>query len=501
MVSRPDSCPLWTVVVWDFELVHFQLVNKVISVCGARALRLETLSAVREIMLTDESSVALVFFERRDSAGDQALEVVGVLKQKGFKIIGFGEDTGTWPLGMRCQLLLAGVSCLLDTADRKFAEKLGRWLAHLLPAEAVRRAEETILTNGMEKLGIVGKTQAMVSIFARIHRVSSLSDLATLIIGETGTGKELLAHAIHRLDPKRCSGPFVGVNCAAISPALAESELFGHRRGAFTGAHQDRKGLIRSAERGVLFLDEISELDLSLQAKFLRVLQENRVLGVGEEREVSVDVRVIAASNRDLEQMVQLGKFRADLFHRLNVLSICIPPLRERPEDIVPLVEHFLRKCGPLARGVSLAVSPEFLEALAQVELPGNARQLENLIRWAVVNKDADIPLSLSDLPPELWRQFSGHIKSPSVQQQEVGRDERLRKPMMHLPRQDFPSYLLDFFDINAWNLSQTLQHCEKLLLEAALHLAHGNQSKTGRLLGITPRSVYNKVRRHGLRF
>src|SRR6185436_10192490 len=154
----------------------------------------------------------------------------------------------------------------------------------------------------------------------------------------------LLAKALSEMDPKRKQGPFVAVNCAAVQPTLLESEFFGHRRGSFTGAERDRKGLVRAAEGGVLFLDEISELEVGLQAKLLRVLQENRVLGVGEEREVAVSVRFIAATNRNLEQLVAEGKFRADLFHRLRVLLIHVPPLRDRPSELQLLVEHFLQK-------------------------------------------------------------------------------------------------------------------------------------------------------------
>ena len=196
----------------------------------------------------------------------------------------------------------------------------------------------------MKRLGSVGESQAMMAVFHTVLRVSPLSDMPVLITGETGTGKELLAHAIHQLDPKRCHGPFIALNCSALSPGLAESELFGHRRGAFTGADRERKGLIRAAEGGVLFLDEIGELDDALQAKLLRVLQENRVLGIGDDQEVAVNVRIIAATNRNLDAMVQQRTFRADLFHRLNVLAIHIPPLRERPADLKPLIEHFLEK-------------------------------------------------------------------------------------------------------------------------------------------------------------
>ena len=179
-------------------------------------------------------------------------------------------------------------------------------------------------------------------------------------------------------------GPSLQSTAVRSVPAWRRANFSVTAAAPFTGADRDRKGLIRSADGGVLFLDEIGELDDALQAKLLRVLQENRVLGVGEDREVSVSVRIIAATNRDLDAMVQQGKFRADLFHRLHVLSIHIPPLRERPADLKPLIEHFLQKYQFLKPAEPLSVAPDFIDALTQLELPGNARQLENLVRWAL---------------------------------------------------------------------------------------------------------------------
>jgi transcriptional regulator with GAF, ATPase, and Fis domain len=238
------------------------------------------------------------------SPDDIGLHIIRSLKRKGFRVISYEEGAQSWPLSVRCQILLVGSLWLLDSAQAEFAQELQRILAQLLRAEAERQSKEDRIKSMMKKLGIVGESQAIISVFRTILRVSSLSDLPILLMGETGTGKELLATAIHQLDPKRRNGPYVTLNCGAISPGLVESELFGHRRGAFSGADRDRKGLIRSAEGGVLFLDEIGELDDGLQAKLLRVLQEHRVLGVGEDREVPVDVRVIAATHRDLDEMV-----------------------------------------------------------------------------------------------------------------------------------------------------------------------------------------------------
>jgi transcriptional regulator with GAF, ATPase, and Fis domain len=349
----------------------------------------------------------------------------------------------------------------------------------------------------MKRLGIVGESEAMLAMFKKVLRAGALSDLPTLITGETGTGKELLAYAIHQLDPKRREGPFVAVNCGAISPGLAESELFGHRKGAFTGADRDRKGLIRSAHGGVLFLDEIGELSGDLQAKLLRVLQDNRILGVGDDQEVSIDFRVIAATNRDLERMVDQKEFRADLFHRLNVLTIHVCPLRERTADLRPLIKHFLAKYRSLMPSGTLPVNQDFVDALAQLELPGNVRQLENLVRRAVVDKMDDTPLGLSDLPIEIWQQLSTQEKGRQVQPALYPHDKEVASAGVQTLPMEFCSNFLQVLDLEGWNLAHALEYCERLLLEAALHQEHGNQSRAARLLGITPRSVYNKLLKH----
>jgi len=421
------------------------------------------------------------------------------LKRHGCSVIGYDDGAQAWPLRVRCQVLLAGASWVLDSTQAGFAEELRRLLEQLLQAEARRQEEEHRVKHVMQTLGSVGESPAMMAVFHTVLRISPLSDLPVLITGETGTGKGLLAHAIHQLDRKRCQGPFIALNCSALSPGLAESELFGHRRGAFTGADRDRKGLFRAAEGGVLFLDEIGELDNALQAKLLRVLQEHRVLGIGDDHEVAVNVRIIAATNRSLDAMVQQRTFRADLFHRLHVLAIHIPPLRERPADLKPLIEHFLEKYQGLRLTGALSADPEFIEALTQLQLPGNAREVENLVRWALVHKDNEAPLTLRDLPWDIWQQLSAQGRDPSGQAAPEDMEQAIPAPAPPAARQDLSASIVHLLDSNGWNLARALQDCERLFLEAALHKAHGNQSHMARLLGITPRSVYNKVHKHHL--
>jgi two-component system nitrogen regulation response regulator GlnG len=499
-IVRPlTSAPHWGVLMWDTRAPRLQRVHRIISASGARPCYIESVSVLSQVERSQHCHLAVVALGAYPTSDDLGLEAVRSLRRKGFQVICHEEGVQSWPLRIRCRVLLAGASWLLDSTRGEFAQALQRILAQALQAEAAKQHEEHYIKDVMRKLGSVGESPAITEVFRTAVRISRLSEVPLLITGETGTGKELLAHAVHQLDEKRRKGPFVALNCSAISPGLAESELFGHRRGAFTGAERDRKGLMRSAEGGVLFLDEISELDLGLQAKLLRVLQEHRVLGVGEDRETPVSMRVIAATNRDLQTMVRQGTFRADLLHRLNVLTIYIPPLRERPADLPPLIEHFLDKYRYLRPTGRRSVEADFIDALMELGLPGNARQLENLLRWVLVNKDDDAPLSLRDFPIDIWQQLALQRPSPKVnsERMEAGRDEH--NVPVKTPSEDMPSSIVHLLDMHTWNLSRSLQHCERLMLEAALHKTHGSHSQTARLLGIAPRTVYNKVHQYHL--
>jgi two-component system, NtrC family, nitrogen regulation response regulator GlnG len=493
------SAPHRSVLLWDTRASRLQRVHRIISACGARPCYIETVSALSHVERSQYCHLAVVALGRDLSSDDLGLEATRSLRRQGFQVICHGEGVQSWPLSIRCRVLLAGASSLLDSIQGEFAQALQRLLAHALQAEAAKQHEQHHIKDVMRKLGSVGESPAIIEVFRTVLRVSRLSEVPLLITGETGTGKELLAQAVHQLDEKRRKGPFIALNCSAISPGLAESELFGHRRGAFTGAERDRKGLMRSAEGGVLFLDEIGELDLGLQAKLLRVLQENRVLGVGEDRETPVSVRVMAATNRDLSAMVRQGTFRADLFHRLNVLTIYIPPLRERPADLPPLVGHFLDKYRYLRPTGRWSVDADFIDALTELGLPGNARQLENLVRWALVNKDDDAPLNLRDLPIEIWQQLSLQGPFPKVNPEPVEAGQGKHSVPVRTRPEDMLSSIVHLLDMHRWNLSRSLQHCERLMLEAALHKTHGSQSHTARLLGIAPRTVYNKVHQYHL--
>ncbi|GAB4258946.1 MAG: sigma-54 dependent transcriptional regulator [Deferrisomatales bacterium] len=263
-----------------------------------------------------------------------------------------------------------------------------------LETENVRLRQEVTRKYGFEN--IVGDSPQMQAVFRLIEKVAD-TDASVLVTGESGTGKELVARAIHYRSG-RAERPFVAVNCAAIPRELLESELFGHKKGSFTGAIRDKKGKFEEAHGGTLFLDEIGDLSIELQAKILRVLQEMEVTPVGSNEVIHVDVRIVAATNRDLEEEIEQGAFREDLYYRLAVVPIHMPSLRERPDDIPLLVAHFLRT---LASGQPVAVSSQAMEALQRYYWKGNVRELENTLERLLILRDRD-EIGLEDLPEKI---------------------------------------------------------------------------------------------------
>ncbi|RLB45745.1 MAG: sigma-54-dependent Fis family transcriptional regulator, partial [Deltaproteobacteria bacterium] len=264
-------------------------------------------------------------------------------------------------------------------------------IARTAELEVAKREVESAraeLRGSYERHGIVGASDAMRRVFAVVDRVREAS-ISVVIRGESGTGKELVARAIH-YGGSRSKKPFVAVNCAAIPEALLESELFGHVKGAFTGADRDRKGVVSQANGGTLFLDEVGDMPPKMQVDLLRVLQEQRVRPVGGDEDEEVDIRVIAASNKRLVDLVAKGEFREDLFYRLNVVEICLPALRERPSDVPLLAEHFLSKFAKRDGVAPKRISREALVRLAEHPLPGNVRQLEHVLlnAWVLIEGD-----------------------------------------------------------------------------------------------------------------
>jgi DNA-binding NtrC family response regulator len=308
--------------------------------------------------------------------------------------------------------------------------------------------------------GIIGESGSMLEVLSIVRRVAP-SEATVLIRGESGTGKELIAKAIHFGSP-RARGPLVKVNCAALPEALLESELFGHEKGAFTGALTSRQGRFELANGGTIFLDEIGDLPLHLQAKLLRVLQEREFEKVGSSRPVRVNVRIMAASHRPLEDLIKAGQLREDLYYRLNVVTICIPPLRERRSDVALLLDHFLRqyaeKNGKTIRGLT----PEGRDILLRYDYPGNVRELENIIERAVVLTRDDV-IGSGDLPL-------------TVQELEVADGDR------------------------ETNLTVAVEALERRMIRDALARSDGIQTRAAELLGMGERALRYKLTKYGFR-
>jgi two-component system NtrC family response regulator len=270
----------------------------------------------------------------------------------------------------------------VDMEELKLLLKRCFYVAQL---EKEHREMQKVLGDG-DFEGMLGGSPKMQEVFAAIRKVAT-SDAPVLLLGESGTGKEMAALAVHRRSARH-DGPFVAINCGAIPESLLESELFGHEKGSFTGAHAQRKGRIETAAGGTLFLDEIGELPLPLQVKLLRFLQEQRLTRVGGREEIEIDVRIIAATNADLKQATSQGKFREDLYYRLAVVTIALPPLRERPDDVRLLAQSFLQRFAVENGKNNLVFQPDALKALIRYNWPGNVRELENRVKRAVIMAD-----------------------------------------------------------------------------------------------------------------
>ena len=314
--------------------------------------------------------------------------------------------------------------------------------------------------------GIVGKSRPMVRLFQLLETVAATNS-TILINGETGSGKEIVARAIHQHSPRRLQR-FVALNCSAIPETLLEAELFGHVRGAFTGAVGSRQGRLEQAHKGTLFLDEVGTMSSALQMKLLRVLQEREFERIGDTHTTKVDVRIIAATNSDLRRMVADGTFREDLYYRLNVIPVQIPPLRDRKEDVPLLVQHFLEKFRPEIGGVRapITVSQQAMRQLMQYQWPGNVRQLENAIERAVAFTAGRSQIDLQDLPPE-------------IQQTQ----DTLPTGALALPE-------------NGIDLAEYIESVERELITLSLERAGGNKGKAAKLLNLKRTTLVEKLKR-----
>jgi len=342
---------------------------------------------------------------------------------------------------------------------------------------------------------VIGQSKIMQSVFAEVHQIAA-SKSTVLLRGESGTGKEAIARAIHYLSPRK-DKPFIKVNCAALSETLLESELFGHERGSFTGASQERKGRFEMAHGGTLFLDEIGDISPAFQTKLLRVLQEREFERVGGSKTIKVDVRLVAATNRNLEEAVAQGNFREDLYYRINVVAIFLPPLRDRRED-VPLLADFFLKQASEDTGKHLKFSPEAMQVLMACNWPGNVRELNNCVERIVATTQGNI-IRKKDLLCDremcfssiMWQQHSKHsvipIVSASVQARSAARENPPANSVTAPAADDAPMPEDEYGTPQKQQLIEALERCGWV------------QAKAARLLGITPRQIGYAIAKYGI--
>ena len=456
--NTPSSSPI---LIVEDDAAILELLEEELQEAGYRTLGVA--SAEEALATMSHSDVALVISDVR-LPGISGMDLLEQLRGQGSQL-GFIVITAFGTIDQAVEALKIGADDFLTKP---------------LDLEGVREAVYRVLENHRlaERFqqehppghfhGIVGESETMQSLFHDAARLAK-SDAPILIQGESGTGKELLARAIHAESP-RTEGPFIAINCASIPSELMESEFFGHIKGAFTGASDSRQGLFQAANGGSLFLDEIGEMSIGLQAKLLRALQEKTVKAVGAEKEESVDVRIIAATHRELEQEIESGNFRSDLFYRLETFSLRIPPLRERNGDIERLVSALIEKHAA-AQGKQIEnVEPSALQALLEYSYPGNVRELENAVMRAVTLAEGGL-LSYADLPERI-RQHGLEQRS-SARYLETG-----NAVVAAEKQQNWPS----------------LEEVEKRYIQKVLEATGGNKRRTADILGIARRTLYRRL-------
>jgi anaerobic nitric oxide reductase transcription regulator len=426
-----------------------------------------------------------------DPAVSRSHALVRAEPDGGFFIIDTGSANGTFVNGQRIRAAMrlhSGDIVRLGATSLRFVEDAGE-----IASAAKEHGRETTIGTGTEEAVLLGTSDAMVALF-RLIEMAAASQIPVLIEGESGTGKELVASAIH-LASERARAPYLAVNCAAFSENLLESELFGHMRGAFTGAIAERRGLFETADGGTVFLDEIGEMSLAMQPKLLRVLQEKEVTRIGELRPRRVDVRLISASNRDLLGEVERGSFRADLYYRLAAFPVRVPALRERLDDIPILAQRFLAVASQ-AHGKRLRyIDKEALAALAHFDWPGNVRELQNEILRAVAVARSGDTIGIVHLSPKVPR-GSRRLHSSAAYVPTETPDELTTLGLDATRAPAIPAKP----SANAASLHDARAAFEAKYIAQVLAEQGGNVSATARILGLTRGALHRKIKELGIR-
>ncbi len=447
------------VLVIDDDETTCELLGTALTRLGATVRAFSSPKAAVEVFAREEFDAVITDLGMKEMSGIEVCERVQSSRVDVPVIVVTGQGTMDAAIGA---LRVGAYDFLTKPVDMKLlAAATGRALRQRALSEEVKHLR-SIVASGSRPAPIIGGSSVMRSVYDLVGRVAA-SDASVLIHGETGTGKELVARAIHQQSSKK-SGPFVAINCAAVPANLIESELFGHARGAFTDAKAQRSGLFVEASGGTLFLDEIGELPLEIQAKLLRALQERKVRPVGSNAEVPFDARLVSATNRDLDDEVEQHRFREDLYYRVNVVKIALPPLRERAGDVLELAHHFLGILASRSGQPALSISTAVAERLMDYHWPGNVRELENCIERAVaLARYAE--LAVDDLP------------------------EKIR------------SYRPERFVVAADDASEVMkmEEVERRYVLRALSLMGGNKTRTAEVLGFDRRTLHRKLERWGI--
>ncbi|HKJ92156.1 MAG TPA: sigma-54 dependent transcriptional regulator [Longimicrobiales bacterium] len=441
-------------VVDDDELLR-TLISERLERQGHEVMAAGNLAEARALVAQAVPDVALLDVKLPDGEGTELLRTLA-------------EETEAAVVMMTAHATVQSAVAALKLGARDYLEKpfsldrLDSRVAAALEVTALRREVRALRERHGFGSDIVGSSEAMQRVLDLVERIAPADSANVLIQGETGTGKGVVSHLIHRLSP-RADGPFVNVTCSALAETIMESELFGHEKGAFTDAKTTKRGLVELADGGTLFLDEIGELSTRIQGKLLRFIEEKAFRRVGGTRDLKVDARLVAATNRDLAADVESGDFRADLYYRLRVVPIVIPPLRERPEDIPELAKYFVETFNAEFGKRVTRIAPATMDLLRRFPWPGNVRELRNVIERSVL-LSAGRMLTPDMLPPEVRGEGTG--PRPRLELGPEGMD---------------------------------IEELERQLLEEALRRAGGNRTEAGRLLGLSRHQIRNRLNKYGV--